>query len=102
MAAITFDTLRINNNLKARGFTEEQAAVLTETVQEAIKFAVDTHEPQDLDGFATKGDIVEVKNNIKESSAELRTEIKEVRYEILKWMIPLILGLYGLIVFKNF
>lgn len=75
MAALTLDTYRIVTALKNRGFNEEQA----QGVVEAIRAV-------ELDAVATKSDV--------------EIAVERAKNDILKWTIPLVLGLYGLIAFK--
>jgi hypothetical protein len=73
------DTYKLITNLKARGFTEEQAQGVTEAINEI-----------DLSHLATKADIAELK-------AEIRTTSSELKADIFKWIVPLLLGQAGLI-----
>ena len=71
MSAITFDTYKIIKHLQEKGFSREQAEGLVEALQEV-----------DVSQLATKRDLL------------------ELRYDLLKWLVPLLLGLYGLIIVK--
>lgn len=75
--AIKLDTQKLTKRLKEAGFKASQA----EAVVEVLRENGDATE-EALGILATKSDLVEVK------------------YDILKWTIPLILGLYALIIFK--
>ena len=83
MNTIPFDTLKIANRLKAVGFTDEQAAAITdiqrevseETLQQAVH---DFH----LDDVATKRDIRELELKIEIIKAEMKRDIETVRKEI--------------------
>ncbi len=75
MAALTLDTYRIVTALKSRGFNEEQAQGVVEAIRSV-----------ELDAVATKSDV--------------EIAVERAKNDILKWMIPLVLGLYGLIAFK--
>ncbi len=73
MATVTFDTLKFVECLKEHDFTEEQAKGLSEAFKEA--------QDSSLQEFATKGDIKELKHEIKTldnkiDTLELRLTIK--------------------------
>jgi hypothetical protein len=72
MAAITFDALRVVKALKAAGFDDAQAEVLTQ----ALKDAQDVHVAE----LATKGDL-------RELGLKLEGELK-----LLKWMMGVMLA----------
>ena len=74
MTTITFDTLKINNRLRSEGFTEQQAAALTETVKEVANAIT-----SDLGGYPTRADL-----NL--SVAELRSDMTELKSDLIKWM----------------
>ena len=80
MTTVTFDTHQVILALKKRGFSEDQAKGITEALQEI-----------NLDGVASKSDIVTLK-------AEFKAEIFELKAEIFKWLIPLFIGQYALII----
>ncbi|MEO5347467.1 MAG: CCDC90 family protein [Magnetococcus sp. YQC-9] len=65
-AAVTFDTLKFVETLKASGFDEPQAKGMAVAIQEVQK--------SNLADLATKGDIKELQRDIKE--LELRMVIK--------------------------
>ena len=76
---ITIDTYSFVHNLKNAGFSEEQAkAVMTEIMK------------INLHNMASKDDIIEVK-----------AEIKDAKFDIIKWILPFILGIYALIAYKH-
>jgi hypothetical protein len=68
MAISSLDTHEIVKDLKAAGFTDEQA--------EAVTRAVKQGQDVDLSNLATKTDL-----------AELRTELAELRAELIKWVV---------------
>ena len=72
MNTITFDTHKFVKRLIAAGMPDEQAEVLAEAVSEA--------HIADLSHLATKADLAEAKT------------------EIIRWLVPLLLGQAGLIV----
>jgi protein-L-isoaspartate O-methyltransferase len=64
MAAVTFDTLKFVERLKAAGVPEEQAKALSEAQREVFAGALDTT-------LATKADVVRIETELK----------------LMKWMI---------------
>ena len=106
MPAVTFDTLKFVETLKEAGVPETQAKAFSTAVQES-------HEAADL---ATKGDIADLRHEMKEMETGLRHEIGDVRHEIsdlrkdmdvklvnlkfelLKWIIGLAIAQAGLII----
>jgi len=75
MAISSLDTHEIVKDLKAAGFTDEQA----EAVTRAVKQAQDI----DLSNLATKTDLAELRHEFKLDLAELA----EVRAELIKWVV---------------
>ncbi len=71
MSEIAFDTLTAVRRLKEVQFTDEQAETITRTVRDGI-----------TGGVATKADIHEVRGEIAQVRAEVKTEISAVRTEI--------------------
>lgn len=68
MAAIALDTLAIARKLKAAGFSDDQAEAMTGVLREARE--------TDLSALVTK--------------ADMKTEIAEAKYDILKWVLSAI------------
>jgi hypothetical protein len=79
----TLDTLEVVKELKAAGFTEDQAEAVTRVVRRSQDI--------DLSSFATKADVIALKADLTalEASlkAELRASIAELRSELIKWMV---------------
>ncbi len=71
MAAVAFDTLKLVENLKESGFTDEQARGVTN----ALKEAQDTH----LEDLATKSEVAGVKSELKTDITEWKAELAEVK-----------------------
>jgi len=116
MNAVTFDTLKYANALKAAGFTPEQAEAQV-NAQAAILYEVLEANRQDV---ATKGDLSALKNELKSDMAALKNELKsdmatlknvlqlELQKELapvksdillLKWMVGVIVaGVVALVV----
>ena len=82
MAAIPFDALGYFEALKNVGFTEAQAKVQANTLQTALN-RYDETSRKDL---ATRGDVQDVRSELKEDiqnvRAELKEDIQDVRTEI--------------------
>ncbi len=78
MATVTFDTLKFVECLKEHDFTEEQAKGLSEAFKEAQNSSI-----QDL---ATKGDVRELKHEMKELETSLKLEMTNTKADILKWI----------------
>ena len=68
----TLDTHELVKDLKASGFTDEQA----EAVTRAVRLAQDL----DVSNLATKADLAELRN-------ELRSELAQVELPLIKWVI---------------
>jgi hypothetical protein len=66
MVSLTFDTHKVVKDLQGAGFDETQA----EAVVSALGNAVDRDgvKPEDLKDFATKGDIAELRTEMKKTS----------------------------------
>ncbi len=83
MATIVFDTLALANQLKAAGFTEEQATAITNAQQQSASNALEiAKHDYHLDDVATKRDLKELeastKRDLKELEASTKRDLKEV------------------------
>ena len=91
MAAVTFDKLAYTQLMRSGGFTQEQAETSAHALDSALR-----------DTVATKSDLEAVKqelgHKIEHSVAVLRQEMATQRHELLKWIIPVLLGQVGLVV----
>jgi len=112
MPAVTFDTLKFVETLKEAGVPETQAKAFSTAVRES-------HEAADV---ATKGDIADLRHEMKEMETGLRHEIKELelridtrfgqidaRFEkvhgemlLLRWMLGLLVAGVASLVLKAF
>ncbi|HIJ84499.1 MAG: DUF1640 protein [Magnetococcales bacterium] len=107
MTAITFDTHAYIKELKAVGFTEEQAEVQSKTLSSIFKTNLDElatrRDLKELE-LATKRDIKELELTTKRDIKELEAKIAEAKAETIKWMIGLLLAQTGVIItiFKLF
>lgn len=95
MTATTFDTLTYFERLKEAGFSEQQAKVQVEAMQDVVK----SYDQASRKELATKGDIQDVRAEIQ----DVRNELHNVKHEILKWMVTAMLAqtaiLIGLMAF---
>ena len=80
MTSLAFDTYRAIQTLQARGYTKDQAEGMVEVIRQI-----------DIDDLATKGDIKDVLLKIESSKTD-----------VLRWVVPLVLGLYGIFLIKFF
>jgi len=84
MNAIPIDTLQIANRLKAVGFTDAQAAVITEiqreTSNETLQQAIHDYH---LDDVATKRDLKEMETALRRDMKELETNLDH-KIELLR------------------
>ena len=82
MAAITFDSLDYFEKLKDAGVPEAQAKVQANALQTALN----RHDEASRKELATRGDLQDVRSELKEEIQNVRTELKEdiqnVRNEI--------------------
>jgi hypothetical protein len=77
MNAISFDTLQFANRLKAVGFTEAQAEVITELQRTANDNTLEqARHDYHLDDVATKRDLKELELALKHQSLEVEHKIE--------------------------
>lgn len=67
-----FDTHELVKDLKASGFSDDQAEAVTRAVQKAREFG--------FSDLATKGDV-------RTEVANLRTEMANLKSDIIKWVV---------------
>ncbi|MBF0134972.1 MAG: CCDC90 family protein [Magnetococcus sp. DMHC-1] len=84
MTTITFDTHAYIKELKAVGFTEEQAEVQANTLATIFKTS--------LDELATRRDLRELELSTKRDFKELETKIAEAKADMIKWMFGVAAG----------
>jgi hypothetical protein len=80
-SAITFDTHEVVKQLKAAGFTDEQA--------EAVTRVVHTAQRVDLSSLATKTDL---------AAFATKVHLAEAKAEILKWMVSTTIGVQTVVI----
>ena len=89
MTAITFDTLKFVETLKASGFDEPQAKGMAVAIQEVQK--------SNLDEVATKSDLRELKLEIAADMAKVHGEMA-----VIKWMMGVQMAGVMALVLKSF
>ncbi|MEW6379234.1 MAG: hypothetical protein AB1611_06470 [bacterium] len=72
-------------NIFSKTYTKEEAQVIVKDIEEIIDAR-----KQDL---ATKGDILELKKEIKEVELKLTKEIEQVKSSTIKWVVGWMVGL---------
>ena len=113
MNAITFDTLHFANKLKAVGFTDEQAQVITELQRTATDNTLEqARHDYHLDDVATKRDLKEMETALRHDvgalEVNLRREIEvlradtgrmiaESKADLTRWIIGVLLKIAHLI-----
>lgn len=85
MTTVTIDTHQPYEELSRRGFNKEQAEALV-AVLKNLK--------------VNNAELAEYKSDVRADFERLDRRILEAKFDILKWVLPLIMGLYGLILFK--
>ncbi len=79
MTVIALDTHAVVKELKAAGFTDEQAEAVTRVVRQAQNI--------DLSNLATKTDLAGLATKTELAGLATKTELAETKAEILKWMV---------------
>lgn len=83
MTAITFDTLAFSKQLQESGMPQAQAEALAKAQKEAFNELVQAKD------FATKQDIVNAEVALKQSIAENKKDIIQMKYDLLKWQLSI-------------
>ncbi|NGZ29619.1 MAG: DUF1640 domain-containing protein [Magnetococcales bacterium] len=89
MAAITFDTLKFFETLRASGFDEPQAKGMAFAIQEVQK--------NNLDEQATKADIRDIKRDLADVESRLESKIEKLELRMTIRLGALIVGSMGLL-----
>ncbi|MBY0580226.1 MAG: CCDC90 family protein [Rickettsiales bacterium] len=79
----TFDTHKYIKSLQESGFNEKQAEMLVKSLLESRDF--------DLSILATREQVARLDGKIDKVESNLEKKIIEVKYDILKWIIPIML-----------
>ena len=83
---LVFDTYKFYQQLEQVGFTKEQAEKVTNLVKETQRASFE----EISNNLATKTEIGEVK-------AELELKITEVKVDLIKWIVTLLLAQTGIL-----
>ncbi|MBD5607250.1 MAG: hypothetical protein HDQ93_00150 [Desulfovibrio sp.] len=94
MATTTFDALAYFEKLKAAGVPEEQAKVQANAFRDFSAIQEENNRKE----LATKGDINDVRLEMKEIEMRLSERIEASKHETLKWLIGLLLTQSALLV----
>jgi hypothetical protein len=99
MATITFDTLKFVKRLESPGVAPTQAEAIIETQLEAYTAMTDAV----VRDMVTKAELQELKARAQDAATrgdiqDLRIEMRDLKYDLLKWMIGLLLAQFALIV----
>ena len=82
MGTLSLDTLKLARKLQAGGFTPQQAETAAEAIAESLSEVADSLPTRsDL-----KGEIADVRRDVKDSELRLEARIADGKAEILKWM----------------
>ena len=121
MNMATFDTLAFSRRLRGAGFNEDQAEAVVDVVTQAVEGGVATRADVHDVGMAVtnlraelKQDIADLRTELKQDTASLRTELKQdtaslrtelkqdiakvrvemadMRSELIRWMVGLMLA----------
>ncbi|MDP1634219.1 MAG: hypothetical protein Q8L69_06010 [Gallionellaceae bacterium] len=88
MSAITFDTLRFSERLKAAGVPEAQAKAEAEALRDVFSEALDA-------SLATKSDIGGLRTELVTLRGDVKSELSAVRGDIasMKWMLGVLIAI---------
>ena len=92
MNAIAFDTLRFAKRLQAAGYTPEQAEAQAEAYAQATADILVTKPDLELVKHDLQHAIAEVRTDIETSAAALRAEFREGNLNLIKWIVPMLIG----------
>jgi hypothetical protein len=101
---MNFDTHESIKFLMGKGFKEAQAESIVNVVNKSREFDFSrlvTKDQLDVAVITLRGEIAELKAELKGDIATIREEIKSSKYDILKWILPFLVGIILAIVFKH-
>jgi len=87
MASVPLDTLRVSQRLREVGFSQPQA--------ETVAYIVSDTRSDAAGNAVTPNQMSVALNDLK---SELRSEIREAKIDLIKWMVPLMFGQTAIIV----
>ncbi|CAK0743386.1 DUF1640 domain-containing protein [Gammaproteobacteria bacterium] len=91
MTAITFDTLKFVERLTTAGVPEAHAKAEAFALRDILTESLDTT-------LATKADVDRVERKLEHVENNLKADIAELKYDLLKWIVGLALAQFGLLV----
>lgn len=99
-----FSAVDFMQRLKKANFTDEQAEVLAKETEDMFSNVIEQAKAEfDNKDLATKGDILQIKGDIRESELRLQKEIALIESKLIKWIlgtgIGAILAIAGLLKF---
>jgi hypothetical protein len=65
---------------------------------QAKAFSTAMRESHEAAELATKGDIAELRHEMRESASALRQDMSDLKFELLKWIIGLAIAQTGLLI----
>jgi len=88
LTVTSLDTLAVVKELKAAGFTDEQAEAVTRVVRQAQDIDLSNLATKiDLTSLATKTDLATLASKTELANLASKTELAEMKADILKWMV---------------
>jgi hypothetical protein len=85
MTVITFDTHNAIKRLIQVGYKEVQAEAFIKIMQESREL--------DFSNLVTKSDLKAEISEVRAEISAVRAEIAALKFELLKWLIPFLLGI---------
>jgi hypothetical protein len=120
MATVTFDKLSYAQMLRSGGFSETQAETSAHALDSALRDSVATKSDLEREGAALRSEVAKANAELKHEIAMLRSEAAETKaelkhdiamavsdmkremtaqkYELLRWLVPVIFGQAALVV----
>ena len=97
MSAITFDTLKYVERLKAAGVPEPQAKAEAEALRDVLSESLDTT-------LATRGDFAALEKSVHSDIERIDRKLIEFEgeFKTIKWMLGIIVGGVVMLVLKAF
>jgi len=94
---LPLDTLAMMRHLQQHGFSEEQAEGQVELFRQLIENNLATKTDVAKVEAALKLDIAGVEQKIEQLRIELKSDIINAKYELIKWVMPVMLAQVGMI-----
>ncbi|MBF0237544.1 MAG: DUF1640 domain-containing protein [SAR324 cluster bacterium] len=94
---LVFDTLSFYHRLEKSGFTKDQAEIVTELVRETQEKSFESLG----ENLATKQELQQTEHRlelrIEQTKQELQNEIHQTKFDLIKWMVTLLLAQTGIL-----